>query len=850
MLRNDMITRSDESFSRSQNASKTRHKSRHRFPKNAVFAAVQRYLLFLSTQVSPPFGRKLKPFVSFQDSSRALRPLIEPISPPPPPVSGAVSYAPSHGGHPCARALQSVTHNYDHYLQSLPQKQKEYHALVVEATESANYPFQRLAAPLLLAKQQQMLIERGLERGVTYWPPEGSREQQRALQTRTVQSLSPYALGGQERQLVNTHRMATQRPPQRQFVDPNAQRRLQPLAPLPRPQLTTTSGGRQQLFVPTSGPPLVSRPLLMPSTVQTVRHVTQRPPQRPLMTSPHSLHMTSPPQPRPQPLRQSQHAATLTPPFSHSSDIRLNRALSVTTTMTSLTAQSAQRFSSLSHSNHVAVSHVTVANATPRQSVVRIAPFVTSLPQPMRASVLRSPTESRASSQAVIQSLVLDPKKKWSQMERSAESTQSSLLSRVLQQKTTQYKNIQRKDTNIPEMAVFPGIPATARQMLDSQRRRACLPPQNAIISPVLTAMAPLAVAPPPMRRLARPLAAELSLVEKAVNATKRRLDDAFDVNNNRVMNEWSRDRRPTPAMTSFVTEMPLNLKKVWEPEDDDCVVIESRDCESQDSSHSERSLRIVCEENEKMEEKEEKEAKEREVEDREERVDREGKEAVEGKDREDNVIISENKEKEENAENKETKSEETVSEGKESFLQDFGFAFQPKIDSEFEEFVKDFVSHLVSKKRSEKREKRSSEEASGGGEWRGRVDREIVNHARIEVREYVSALNLIGARELARKPIAYLNAKYPRNEISRAVYAGIRTKRAVMDFPTEWRADAVDGESAAKRRRLLPRAPKREPDVEESSDRKWQTVLQSLDVSSPLSRRIVAVLPHFQFKS
>lgn len=333
-------------------------------------------------------------------------------------------------------------------------------------------------------------------------------------------------------------------------------------------------------------------------------------------------------------------------------------------------------------------------------------------------------------------------------------------------------------------------------------------------------------------------------------------MNDAFDVNNNRVLNEWSRDR-PTPAMTSFVTEMPLNLKKVLEPEDDDCVVIESRDCESQDSSHSERSLRIVCEENEKMEEKEEKEAKEREVEDREERVDREGKEAVEGKDREDNVIISENKEKEENAKNKETKSEEkdieseeTVSEGKESLLQDFGFAFQPKIDSEFEEFVKDFVSHLVSKKRSEKREKRSSEEASGGGEWRRRVDREIANHARIEVREYVSALNLIGARELARKPIAYLNAKYPRNEISRAVYAGIRTKRAVMDFPTEWRADAVDGESAAKRRRLLPRAPKREPEVEESSDRKWQTVLQSLDVSSPLSRRIVAVLPHFQFKS
>lgn len=376
-------------------------------------------LPFLSTQVSPPFGRKLKPFVSFQDSSRALRPLIEPISPPPPPVSSAVSCAASHGGHPCARALQSVTHNYDHYLQSLPQKQKEYHALVVEATESANYPFQRLAAPLLLAKQQQMLIERGLERGlergVRYWPPEGSREQQRALQTRTVQSHSPYAIGGQERQLVNTHhQMATQRPPQRQFVDPNAQRRLQPLAPLSRPQLTTTSGGRQQLFVPTSGPPLVSRPLLMPSTVQNVRHVTQRPPQRPLMTSPHSLHMTSPPQPRlqprPQPLRQSQHAATLTPPFGHSSDIRLNRALSVTTTMTSLTAQSAQRFSSLSHSNHVAVSHVTAANATPRQSVVRIAPFVTSSPQPMRASVLRSPTESRASSQAVIQSIVLDPK--------------------------------------------------------------------------------------------------------------------------------------------------------------------------------------------------------------------------------------------------------------------------------------------------------------------------------------------------------------------------------------------------------------------------------------------------------
>jgi hypothetical protein len=44
----------------------------------------------------------------------------------------------------------------------------------------------------------------------------------------------------------------------------------------------------------------------------------------------------------------------------------------------------------------------------------------------------------------------------------------------------------------------------------------------------------------------------------------------------------------------------------------------------------------------------------------------------------------------------------------------------------------------------------------------------------------FVQYLNLIKSRDLRRKPRAYLNAKYPLNEISRAIYAGIATKKGI----------------------------------------------------------------------
>ena len=59
----------------------------------------------------------------------------------------------------CRSSLTALNENYEKYLNSLPQKQKEYHHLVMAARKNANYPLHKLSAPLLLARQQRTLIE-------------------------------------------------------------------------------------------------------------------------------------------------------------------------------------------------------------------------------------------------------------------------------------------------------------------------------------------------------------------------------------------------------------------------------------------------------------------------------------------------------------------------------------------------------------------------------------------------------------------------------------------------------------------------------------------------------------------
>ena len=119
-----------------------------------------------------------------------------------------------------------------------------------------------------------------------------------------------------------------------------------------------------------------------------------------------------------------------------------------------------------------------------------------------------------------------------------------------------------------------------------------------------------------------------------------------------------------------------------------------------------------------------------------------------------------------------------------------------------------------------------------------------------LESQEFARYLNLIKTRDLKRKPIAYLNARHPLNDISRSIYAGIATKKSVLDFPSVKRKikseEGVEG--VTKRRKLFEREV-RDVEEEEEGRNEWAFVLKSLDFCSPLSQRIVGVLPQFQFK-
>jgi len=139
-------------------------------------------------------------------------------------------------------------------------------------------------------------------------------------------------------------------------------------------------------------------------------------------------------------------------------------------------------------------------------------------------------------------------------------------------------------------------------------------------------------------------------------------------------------------------------------------------------------------------------------------------------------------------------------------------------------------------------------------------------NHKNLEEMTFFQVLDLIKARDLKRKPRAYLNAKYPLNEISRAIYAGIATKKAVMDL-TKFNANnkrelsqIVDGHDSDHLNQLKKKQKKspflvktlnknklKEKQIS-SEPMKWSYFLENMDITSPLASRIIGVVPNLQF--
>ncbi|XP_054163632.1 beclin-1-like protein A [Oppia nitens] len=123
-------------------------------------------------------------------------------------------------------------------------------------------------------------------------------------------------------------------------------------------------------------------------------------------------------------------------------------------------------------------------------------------------------------------------------------------------------------------------------------------------------------------------------------------------------------------------------------------------------------------------------------------------------------------------------------------------------------------------------------------------------NHSEISLPDFALNLNLIKMRDIKRKPIAYLNAKYPLNEISRAVYAGVDTKKAVLDFPKSIDSNlhkTLQSQQNTRKKYCLNTATKRYVEKNKSFNN-WSVVLEGIDLCSPLSQKVINIFPNFQF--
>ncbi|CAG2107260.1 unnamed protein product [Medioppia subpectinata] len=705
-----------------------------------------------------------KSVVSDKSYGRTLR--TEAVSPPPPqPSTRAPPFA-------AAFTLKALNENYEKYLQSLPQKQKEYHNLVLNATKARNYPERALAAPLMLATQQRALI-------------------------------AAHAV-------PRDHSSRDHTPPHLQFMNHHAIHGNRPQQQI-----------QQRHHHHHHGP-----------------HPQPQHPQRAPMSDPRQTPTTSPhfnfPMSREMALARQQ------------SEIRLNRHLSVTTT--TMTTP----FTRAVHHSRPPVTAVATPTAASAANP-RIPAVAHERAPPVRPSVLRSPSAKSLIERSVNCEQKRETIEKWKQIsEKNDFSNSSQILSRVLRQKPHSrdipemlafpQRHVTHVNTRAPVATISPVLAALAPQDSRPQnlanghhvmtnRVPACHVTRNtkaflfnpnnrgmsahANRSAVLTPFSPKPLIedksatnqrvvdfspelPPIGNREKNAPTIGANSVVFLINSRQQLREMPFVSTFSPVLTTVSPLVTKAPAVTSVATpvERDLNNNRVSERKSPEIVVL---DDESRDSSQeSEKSLKIDL----KFDEKEEKEEKVLE------------KEVFEEKD---------------------DKKE------------------QKEFDEEFEGFMKEFIQHLIESKKyiKESENERKSPQIDPEVTTGQAVERPM---SHVTESEFVLCLDLIKARELRRKPIAYLNAKYPKNEISRSVYAGIRTKRAVMDFPKQLLSpsSAPNGEREAKRRRLSlrPTTPSllTTRDDTTAAD-KWSSVLSCLDFSSPLSRRIVAVLPHFQHK-
>lgn len=123
-------------------------------------------------------------------------------------------------------------------------------------------------------------------------------------------------------------------------------------------------------------------------------------------------------------------------------------------------------------------------------------------------------------------------------------------------------------------------------------------------------------------------------------------------------------------------------------------------------------------------------------------------------------------------------------------------------------------------------------------------------NHSKIDETGFARHLNLIKSRDLKRKPYAYLSSRFAINGISRSIYAGVDTKKAVLDFSKcdisqKYLPKTESNGKSIKRMNIRPKTNEKNRHVSNN----WLSYLENFDFSSPLSQKIIRIFPEFQSK-
>ena len=177
-------------------------------------------------------------------------------------------------------------------------------------------------------------------------------------------------------------------------------------------------------------------------------------------------------------------------------------------------------------------------------------------------------------------------------------------------------------------------------------------------------------------------------------------------------------------------------------------------------------------------------------------------------------------------------------------------YVLDPNLVIKANQVIKNLNQELDSKKTHPNNESQEIIENFSPEQKKMSFEEMVINHELYDQKDFAKSLNLIKSRDLKRGSIAYLNAKYPPNEISRAVYAGLETKKALLDFPrSQIQMSNKNSPKNKSKHKLLDYKLKNISANQKRVSSNWSQILENMDFSSPLGQKIVKIFPEYHSK-